>query len=85
MQRVLSPVMKDPSAASTGLKGGLEVTNFLALLQQDFQDLWVIVDLLWVIVDLLFAGHLSRTLPLPLPGLAKAWYLLGKTRLRQWQ
>lgn len=78
MQRVLSPVMKDPSAASTGLKGGLEVTNFLALLQQDFQDLWVIVDLL-------FAGHLSRTLPLPLPGLAKAWYLLGKMRLRQWQ
>lgn len=53
MQLVLSPVMMDANTNLTGLKG-LEVSSFLALVQQDLQDAWAIGELL-------FAGHLSRT------------------------
>lgn len=54
MQLVLSPVKMDANTNLTGLKG-LEVSSFLALVQQDLQDAWAIGELL-------FAGHLSRTL-----------------------
>ena len=67
MQFIASLAMKDHNTDFNGLKGGLEVINFLTLAQQGHN----LLDP-WAIRVLLFAGHISKTLRLSLPGLDKA-------------